>query len=436
MRQIVDTTPGARVAPWAAVGRVVWPLWVALGAVACLGSATETVPVADPAALPSPDTPDDASGTLDPGAPAALPPDRIAIALDIPAGSSFGEVVAPWGLPGGPLREAALEHHDLARIDVRRELAVVLEDGVPEPVGLRYAVDGDTTLVMRRDPSLDSGWRVWTEEVAWTIAVETRSLTIEHSLWNAGLAAGLGAADLARIAAVFEYEVDFNTELRAGAHLGLVAEVLRADGHGDRLGIIHAARLENDGRVLEAIRFVGDEGEPHYYHPDHSSTERAFLRSPLAFGRVTSGFNPRRFHPILKRARPHNGTDFGAPTGTPVRSVASGVVTYAGRSGGHGRFVKVRHDDVYETSYSHLSSISVRKGQRIAMGQTIGAVGATGLATGPHLHYQMWRRGQFVNAMREKLPTAENLPSKHHAAFDALVERWLPEVPRPGHAEE
>lgn len=386
---------------------------------------------------PRVDSPSEASdqgedtGVMDPAAPAELPPDRITVALDIVPGSSFGEVVAPWGLEGGSLRRAALEHHDLARIDVRRELGVVFEEGEPAPVGLRYAIDGETFLVMRRDPSGPEGWRTWKESVEWSVEVESRSLTIDSSLWNAGMEAGLTAGDLARIAAVFEYEVDFNTELRKGAHLGLVADVLRAEGHDERLGKIHAARLTNEGRVLEAVRFVDDQGQPRYFHPDYTSTERAFLRSPLAFGRVTSGFNPKRFHPVLKVPRPHNGTDFGAPTGTPVRAASAGVVTYAGRNGGHGLFVKIKHDEVYETSYSHLSKIMVRRGQRVSMGQTIGRVGTTGLSTGPHLHYQMWRRGRFVNAMAERLPTASSLPKADRPAFDALVARWLPLIPRP-----
>lgn len=402
--------------------------------VACVGEPPETAPPAD---APPPTPPVDATGP-DAEAVAQLPPDRLVVALDIPPGSSFGALVQPWGVPANAVREAAFEHHDLARIDVRRELGIVLEDGQSAPVGLRYAVDGDTTLVVAAEPGGEVGWRSWTEEVSWDATVETRLLSITSSLWNAGIEAGLGAGDLARLAQIFEYKVDFNTELRSGAHLGLVAEVLRADGFSPRLGRIHAVRLVNDGRTLEAVRFAPREGEVaegeldvRYFHPDYESTERAFLRSPIAFGRVTSGFNPRRFHPILKRRRPHNGTDFGAPSGTPVRSVASGVVTYAGRNGGHGNFVKIRHDDVYETSYSHLSRIAVRKGQRVAMGQTVGAVGTTGMSTGPHLHFQMWRRGRFVNAMSEDLPNADPVPAHLHQAFDAEVARWLPQVPSP-----
>ena len=360
---------------------------------------------------------------------AALPPDRLVVALDIPAGSSFGEVVAPWGLPAHAVREAARAHHDLALIDVRRELGLVFEDGHAGPVGLRYAITDDTTLVVQATDAND--WQAWIEAVAWQSATETRVLDIDASLWQAGVDAGLRPADLYRLARIFEYEVDFNTEIRQGARLGIVAEVLRADGHDDRLGDIHAVRFVNDGRLYDAVRHVGADGIERFYHPDGTSTERAFLRSPLEFSRVTSGFNPKRFHPILKVRRPHNGTDFGAPTGTPVRAVASGVVTYAGRNAGHGNFVKIRHDGVYETSYSHLSRIAVRQGQRVAMGQRIGAVGSTGMSTAPHLHYQMWRNGKFVDALREKLPTSTPVPKAERGGFDAAVTRWLPALPFP-----
>ena len=136
------------------------------------------------------------------------------------------------------------------------------------------------------------------------------------------------------------------------------------------------------------------------------------MRSPLAYSRVTSGFNPKRFHPILKKPRPHNGTDFGAPVGTPIRSAADGKVTYAGRNGGHGKFVKIKHNYGYETSYSHLSKILVRVGSRVKQGTIIGKVGSTGMSTGPHLHYQMWKNGRFVDAMKEKPPKTQKIPKK------------------------
>ena len=288
---------------------------------------------------------------------------------------------------------------------------------------LRYAVDEDNTLVVRRE---GSEWSSELETVEYTAETGTRAFAIERSLWQDGLAAGLRPADLARLAVICEYELDFHTELRAGASFSLVAEVLSAEGRSPRLGDIHAVRLTNGGDTWTAVRHTLPDGKDGWYQPGGQSLKKPFLRSPLAFSRVTSGFNPRRYHPVLKRRRPHNGTDFGARTGTPVRVVADGRVVRAGWAGGHGRFVKVEHDGGYATSYSHLSRVDVKRGQRISQGKRVGLVGATGLATGPHLHFQMWRDGKYVDPMKIKLPNQAPLPSSELGAFKATAQKWLP----------
>ena len=162
-----------------------------------------------------------------------------------------------------------------------------------------------------------------------------------------------------------------------------------------------------------------------YYDPKGIARKKAFLRSPLTFSRVTSGFSLKRFHPVLKRRRPHYGVDFGAPTGTPVRATGSGVVTHAGTNGGHGRFVKIDHPGPYQSSYSHLHRIKVKRGQKIKQGQVIGTVGSTGLATGPHLHYQFWKNGRFVNPMTIDLPRNEKLPSAEKVIFETNRDMWI-----------
>jgi murein DD-endopeptidase MepM/ murein hydrolase activator NlpD len=170
----------------------------------------------------------------------------------------------------------------------------------------------------------------------------------------------------------------------------MVVDELMVEGEVQRLGAPVAVRFTNKDEEFVAIRYTTKDGYPRYYDASGKSRKRPFLRSPLKFSRVTSGFNRNRYHPVLKRRRPHNGVDFGAPTGTPIQAVGDAVVTWAGPNGGHGRFVKLNHEGPYESSYSHLSRISVRKGQRVRQGDIIGYVGSTGLATGPHLHYQFW----------------------------------------------
>ncbi len=366
---------------------------------------------------------------------ATLAPERMAggessIEVRIREGATFGSLMAEYHLPGGAIRAAAQPLYDLAKIRPDRTLIVRYADGTLDPMGVAYAIDDDRTIHVERD---GESWSARIEVTQYASEPGQRLFSVEHSLWEDGLAAGLRPEDLARIASIFEYELDYNTEIQRGATITLAVDVqteILPDGapEGDppreKVGVIHAARIESGGKVLTAARFESG-GEVSYFHPDGTGMKRPFLRSPLEFSRVTSGFNPQRFHPILKIRRPHNGTDFGAPTGTPVRSVADGEVVYAAVSSGHGNFVKVRHEGGYETSYSHLSKISVRKGQRIHQGDRVGAVGMTGLATGPHLHFQMWKGGKLVDAMGVDLPNTSSVGAADKAAFVAESAPWL-----------
>jgi murein DD-endopeptidase MepM/ murein hydrolase activator NlpD len=370
----------------------------------------------DPAPLPS----------VSLAAEAPLPPDQLIVALEVPAGATFGALMSAHALPERTLREAALKTYDLARIRPDRELQITYVDGDELPTEVRYQIDDDRTLVLTR---AEEAWSSVVEEVAYTVTPVWVGLEIRSSLWDAVIQAGLPPADLHRIAGIFEYLVDFNTELQPGDKVHIVGEMRSALGRPDKLGVLHAVRFVGASRRIEAVRFPRENEPDAWYMPDRTALVRMFLRSPLEFSRVTSGFNPKRFHPILKQRRPHNGTDFGAPTGTLVRTVADGVVVEAGSSGGHGNFVKVRHDDTYTTSYSHLSRILVRQGQRVNQGDHIGKVGATGLATGPHLHYQMWRHDKYVDPMRIELPLSKQLDPAELPGFDALVATWLPQLP-------
>lgn len=305
---------------------------------------------------------------------------------------------------------------------------------------------GDTFHVDRR-ADLDHIWRIRVEtaaatmyELAWNgekylgsdrpvpyrITSGARELVVESSLWDAALTAGLRPSQIVNIAKIFEYDVDFNTELQKGARIGIVADTLTADDGTVRVGDVRAARLENGKKVFTAIRFTMADGSVGWFAPDGTGRRRSFLRSPLEFSRVTSGFSTGRYHPILKVKRPHNGVDFGAPTGTPVRTVADGIVTTAGVSGGHGNQVAIQHEKPYATSYSHLSKILVKKGQKVRQGDVIGRVGSTGLATGPHLHYQFYVNGQYRDPMTVPLPMTGTLPEGEKSAFFAVRDETLP----------
>jgi murein DD-endopeptidase MepM/ murein hydrolase activator NlpD len=349
-------------------------------------------------------------------------PDETWIALRVKSGTTLGEVLSDVGLPASAIRRSALSIYDLAKLRPDRDLQLVYVDGEKEPVGLRYGFDEDSTV--RVDRRVE-GWQAHLEEVQYTTRVDQRTVLLERSLWQDGIDAGLRPADLVSLATIFEYELDFNTELRKGAILDLVADVLESPGRSSKLGTIHAARFYNAGEIFTGLHYVQSSGREGYYHPDGTGMKRPFLRSPLEFSRVSSGFSRRRFHPILKRARAHNGVDFAARTGVPVRAVADGRILMAKTNGGHGRFVKIRHDGAWQTSYSHLSRILVKHNQRVRQGQIIGKVGSTGLATGPHLHYQMWKNGSFVDPMKISLPRSQPLPRNERAVFKEATRSWL-----------
>ncbi len=239
---------------------------------------------------------------------------------------------------------------------------------------------------------------------------------------------GLLTAQVIGLAKIFEYDVDFNTELYEGARFRLVIDRLR-DDHGDtRVGDIRAAILDNGGKSYTAIRYRGSDGEVGWYAADGSARRKAFLRSPIEFSRVSSNFSTGRRHPILGTMRAHKGVDLAAPSGTPIRSVADGVVTRAGWAGGHGNHVEIKHEGGYTTGYSHLSSIGVKQGQRVKQGNTIGRVGSTGMSTGPHLHYEFKVNGVHKDPMKQIVPVTRPLPESEKSAFFALRDELLPRL--------
>ena len=234
-----------------------------------------------------------------------------------------------------------------------------------------------------------------------------------------------------KMAAVLAGEIDFNTELRLGDRFDVLFEKQYREDQFSSYGDVVAVRFINDGRSVRAFRFtVPGDSEPLYYDDQGRSLKRQFLRSPFNFEpRVTSRFSHRRLHPVLGVHRPHLGVDYGAPTGTPVIAVATGTVVSAGRSSGSGNMVRLRHNNGYETYYLHLSAFApgIRKGARVVQGQTIGRVGATGLATGPHLDYRMRKNGAFVNPLLEhrRLPPGEPVPEQHLEAFQRVRDQAL-----------
>lgn len=250
-----------------------------------------------------------------------------------------------------------------------------------------------------------------------------KSGEIRSSLFGATDAAGIPDAIATQLAEIFGGEIDFHRDLRKGDRFSLVFETLHHRGQAIRSGRILSAEFINDQKTYHAYWFQTEEGKGGYYTADGKSLRKAFLRSPLEFSRITSGFTSARFHPVLQTWRAHKGVDYGAPVGTRVRSVADGIVDIAGRQGGYGNLVVLRHQGNYSTAYGHLNGFApgIRKGAHISQGETIGYVGQTGLASGPHLHYEFRVNNQQVNPLAITLPTAIPLESTQLGRYKATI---------------
>jgi murein DD-endopeptidase MepM/ murein hydrolase activator NlpD len=317
------------------------------------------------------------------------------------------------------LVEAARPVYDLARLSVGRPFGLALgPDGLLR--AFTYRIDEVRTLrVLRRGEALEV--EVITRSFETRLAHVTG--VIESSLFATVTTAGEDDQLALDLADIFAWDVDFNTEIRRGDSFRVAVEKLHVDGRFCRYGRILAAEFTRGKRVLQAIRFEGERSSG-YYDPAGTPLRKAFLRSPLKFSRISSRFSGARLHPILNVTRPHYGVDYAAPVGTPVLATANGVVTLSGWKDDYGKTVRLRHPNGFETLYGHLSRIDVTPGQRVTQGMRLGAVGMTGLATGPHLDYRMVRRDAFVDPLKVQSPPTEPLPPGERPAFErACAER-------------
>lgn len=330
--------------------------------------------------------------------------------VEVRPGQTMERIFREVGLGPGLLHQVV--NHDehtrrLTRIRPGDQFAFHL-GGEGEFLALRSEFDEDSWLFIERD---DNGLSTRFEPRALDHRVVEANGVISSSLFNAAKAAGMSDNMTMRLANIFGWDIDFALDIRAGDRFALVYEEIWRDGEYLRDGPILAARFVNQGETFEAVRFDAGNG-PDYFAPDGRPMRKAFLRAPLNFTRVTSNFNPRRFHPITRQVRPHNGTDYGAPTGTPVWAAGDGRVIRSAYNNANGNYVFIQHGNNVVTRYLHLHRRDVREGQRVRQGQTIGTVGMTGMATGPHLHYEFLVNGAHRNPRTVDLPDAEPLPSE------------------------
>ncbi|MCB1009006.1 MAG: peptidoglycan DD-metalloendopeptidase family protein [Acidobacteria bacterium] len=352
-------------------------------------------------------------------AEATRAPDRVD---RLRSGQTLGAVFASLGLDGGSARDAAeacARFVNLRQLRPGSEYSVYFEDEALERFDLE--LDGKGVLTLRREAE---GWT--SEFRACQRETRIRSVrgVLEGALESSIVRAG-GAGELAyAMSDALQWDLDFTRDLRNGDRFSALFEEVWLDGEYRGVGNVLALSYDRGGKELQVFRFGDGDG---FYDADGRPLVKMFLRSPLPYSRVTSRFSRRRFHPVLKTFRPHYGVDYGAPVGTPVRVTASGTVVSAGWDGGGGKTVKVRHPNGYLTAYLHLSKFAagLHAGDRVAQGEVIGYVGATGLASGPHLDYRVQQNGHWIDPLSIRSVPGEPLSKLQLAEFRAVRDEML-----------
>ncbi len=288
-----------------------------------------------------------------------------------------------------------------------------------ELVTLRYLGDDGAQVVIEKQ---DDGYTTRTTPAQFEKRLFVRTGEITTNLYAATDVAEMPEAAANQLAEIFSGDIDFHHDLRKGDKFTVMYEMIYSNGALVNTGRIQAAEFINQGQTYRAINFQDD-----YYTAEGKSVRKAFLRSPIAFSRVSSGFTKSRFHPVLNKWRAHKGVDFAAPIGTKVKATSDGVIASFGRKGGYGNVIMINHQGRFTTVYGHLSRFAkgLRRGQRVAQGDVIGYVGMTGLTSGPHLHYEFKIDGQQRDPLRVALPDAKPIDDAHKALFQSVADDFV-----------
>lgn len=323
--------------------------------------------------------------------------------------------------------------HDTARVIARQMspgktiTAQIGDKG--ELLSLVFPLNGGKDQALFVERQADNSFNASERNLPLETIVQIKSAEIRYSLFGATDAAGIPDSIASQLADIFGGDIDFHSDLRKGDRFSVIYEMLTHQGKPVRTGRILGAEFINNGNTYRAF-WYGSDSSGGYYTADGKNIRKAFLRSPLEFSRVTSGFTTARFHPVLKTWRAHKGVDYGAPTGTRIRATADGVVEFAGRQNGYGNVVILRHQNAYTTLYGHMSGFvsGLRKGQRVSQSEVIGYVGATGLASGPHLHYEFRINGVHQNPLTIAMPSAPPLTTAQLPDFKTKTQAYLGQI--------
>jgi murein DD-endopeptidase MepM/ murein hydrolase activator NlpD len=296
-----------------------------------------------------------------------------------------------------------------------------------ELLELQFQLDINHALIVKKTAN---GYVA--EEMPLTLEnrVIVKSAEIRSSLFAATDEAGIPDQIAIKVANIFSSDIDFNTDLRRGDRFTVIYEASYSNGELIKTGRVLSTEFTNNGKMHDAVLYKVAEGKESYYTPEGKSLQKAFLRSPLEFSRISSGFSLARFHPVLNKWRAHEGVDYAAPIGTRVRAVSDATVTFVGTQNGYGNVIMLQHTNGISTVYGHLSrfAVGLHRGQKVSQGDDIGYVGMTGLATGPHLHYEFRINGEHHDPLTVALPTAIPLPAEQLAAFSSYSKPLLEQL--------
>lgn len=319
------------------------------------------------------------------------------------------------------------KQHDLSRIYPGQTISFHKAE-IGELAAVKLQLSKLETFLFTKDTSGE--FKKTIENKKTDIHVAYAEGSIQSSLFAAGERSGLSQAQILELAGIFAWDIDFALDIREGDSFQLIYEELFVDGEKFKNGRILAAAFTNDGHKYEAVLYKQKDGNSNYYTPKGNSMRKAFIRTPVDFARISSHFNPNRKHPVLHKIRAHKGTDYAAATGTPIKASGDGKIIHAGIKGGYGKTVMIQHGQSITTLYAHMSNYAkgIKVGSRIRQGQIIGYVGSTGLASGPHLHYEFQVAGAHKNPVSVPLPQAEPIASTELAAFKAQTSIYLSQL--------
>lgn len=345
--------------------------------------------------------------------------------LQVPEKTTFGEFMTEQAVDAAVSAEiygAAKEMYDLAVVRPGRRLDLSYRDG--QLVKLVYDIDDNEQLVVEKSTE---AWLASRQKINYQVSRQVASGSIESSLYEAAMAAGLDEGLIIELAEAFGSTIDFSMDVQSGDSFKVLYEAREREGQRAKPGRVLAAEYNNAGQVYYIYLWTKADGQSAYYDEQGRAALKRFLRAPVAFRYISSGYtsNPRYVGGQYQRfTNNHLAIDYAAAAGTPIRAVGDGRVVFAGWKTGYGNVVTIRHDGTYSTLYGHMSKILVKNGQAVSQNQTIGLVGSTGFSTGPHVHYEMIKNGIKVNPLKEVQPPSEPLAGEELTAFEQELAKY------------